>query len=536
MRAYRRPPGATVLLLGCAGLALSMPRPAAAQAAGDSSATVRRPTFQITTAERFDPKSVPAYRGSHPKAYAYIDAHKDEHLQNLQRWVRQRSISAQNDGVQEMAALLRDDLKALGFKEAEVVTSSGHPGVWGYFDAGAEKTLAVYMMYDVQPVEPADWKVNPFEGAIVDHPLGKVLMARGATNQKGPERAFLNAIEAILKGEGRLPVNLMVLAEGEEELGSPHYPELIERFAGRLRTADGVLFPMNGQGPDGSVGLTLGVKGVLYFELEARGSAERGGPKEAEVHSSFKAITDAPAWRLAQALATLTSPDGNTILVPGYYDAIRPPSAEEQRLVNGMLDEWTAREPAMRRSMGIDRWVDGLTGRESLMQYLFNTTLNIDGIWGGYSGPGVKTILPHKATAKIDSRLVPNQNPDEALRLIRRHLDARGFTDVEIRKLSGYPPAQTSVQAPLVRAAIGAYNKRGMTPSVAPRLAGSAPYYVFTETLKLPLVPGGIGHGSGAHAPNEYMVVEPKAGSKIAGLADVEKFYVDLLHALATVK
>jgi acetylornithine deacetylase/succinyl-diaminopimelate desuccinylase-like protein len=277
------------------------------------------------------------------------------------------------------------------------------------------------------------------------------------------------------------------------------------------------------------------VKGVLYFELEAKGSPA-GGPKSAEVHSSFKAITDAPAWRLAQALATLTSPDGNTILVPGYYDAIRAPSAEEERLVNGMVDAWTTREPAMRQSMGVDRWTGGLSGRASLMQYLFNTTLNIDGLWGGYTGPGVKTILPHKATAKLDSRLVPNQTPDESLQLIRRHLDSRGFTDVEIRKLSGYPPAQTSVQAPLVRAAIGAYNKRGVPPSVAPRLAGSAPYYVFTETLKLPVVPGGLGHGSGAHAPNEYMVIEPKLGSKIAGLADVEKFYVDLLHALAVVK
>jgi acetylornithine deacetylase/succinyl-diaminopimelate desuccinylase-like protein len=190
----------------------------------------------------------------------------------------------------------------------------------------------------------------------------------------------------------------------------------------------------------------------------------------------------------------------------------------------------------MLRSMGIDRWVDGLTGAQSLSQYLFNTTLNVDGIWSGYTGPGTKTILPHKATAKLDSRLVPNQKPDEQLRLIRRHLDANGFSDIVIRQLSGYPPAQTSVDAPLVRAAIGVYNKRGMTPSVAPRLAGSAPYYVFTETLGLPMVPVGIGHGSGAHAPNEYIVIDPVAGSKIAGLRDVEKFYVDLLHALAAAR
>ena len=533
MRAHRNLLGRTGPL-AAAVVALGLARPAAAQASRDSSpATTRRPAFQITTDERFDPGAIPAYRGQHPRAYAYVDAHKAEHLENLRRWVRQRSISAQNDGVQAMAVLLRDDLRALGFKEAEIVPTSGHPGVWGYYDAGAPKTLVVYMMYDVQPVEPTGWKVDPFAGEVVDHQLGKVLMARGAVNQKGPERAFLNAVEAVVKGEGRLPVNLMVLAEGEEELGSPHYPELIERFKTRLRTADGVFFPFPAQGIDGAVGMSLGVKGVLYFELEARGSAERGGPKDAEVHSSLKAITDAPAIRLVQAIATLTSPDGNTILVPGYYDAIRQPTPEEQRLVNGMLAEWAAREPGMRRSMGIDRWVDGLSGRESLMQYLFNTTLNVDGIWGGYSGPGVKTILPHKATAKLDSRLVPDQTPDQALRLIRRHLDARGFQDVAIRQLSGYPPAQTSVEAPLVRATIGAYNKRAAPVSVAPRLAGSAPYYVFTQTLGLPLVSGGIGHGSGAHAPNEYLVVEPAAGSKIAGLAEAEKFYVDLLHALA---
>ena len=526
-----------VALAATACLASGALRPAAAQTSSDSARVqVRRPSIRLTTTERFDAKSVPAYRGQHAKAYSYIDAHKAEHLEQLRRWVRQPSVSATGEGVKEMAALLRDDLKALGFKEAEVVPTSGHPGVWGYFDAGAKKTLVVYMMYDVQPVEPSDWQAPPFDGALVDHALGKVLMARGATNQKGPERAFLNAVEAMVKGEGRLPVNLMVLAEGEEELGSPHYPELIARFTDRLRTADGVIFPMNGQGPEGAVAVTLGVKGNVYFELEAKGSAERGGPKQAEIHSSLKAISDAPAWRLIQALATLTTPDGNTILVPGYYDAIRPPSPEEQRLVNGMLDEWKAREPVMRQSLGVERWLDGLSGRESLTQYLFNTTLNVDGIWGGYSGPGTKTILPHKATAKLDSRLVPNQKPEEALRLIRSHLDARGFADVELRKLSGYPPAQTSVDAPLVRAAIGAYNKRGMTPSVAPRLAGSAPYYVFTETLKLPLVPVGLGHGSGAHAPNEYMVVEPKPGSRVAGLADVEKFYVDLLHALAAAK
>jgi acetylornithine deacetylase/succinyl-diaminopimelate desuccinylase-like protein len=483
-------------------------------------------TVVAAAQERFSATSIPAYRGKHDEVYRYIDRNLEAHVAHLQRWVRQRSISAQNDGIQQMAEMLRSDLLSLGFKEAELAPTSGHPGVFGYYDAGAKKTLAVYMMYDVQPVEPEAWRVPPFEGALVDHDLGRVLMARGATNQKGPERAFLNAIEAIRAVKGTLPVNLIVVAEGEEELGSPHYPEIIDRYETRLRNAHGVFFPMNGQNPSGAVTVNLGVKGIIYVELEATSMP-------AEIHGSYKAITDSPVWRLTQALASMTSPDGNTIRIKGYSDAIRPPSLEEQRLIDGMLPQWTSEEATLRKSLGVTRWVDGIGGRESLMRYLFSTTLNIDGIWGGYTGPGVKTILPHKATAKVDSRLVPNQTPDGALALIRRHLDEHGFTDITIRKLGGYPPAQTSVDAPLVRAGIAVYNKYGLAPSVAPRLAGSAPYYVFTDRLRLPLFAGGIGHGSGAHAPNEYMVIEPKQGSRVAGLADVEKFYVDLLYALA---
>jgi acetylornithine deacetylase/succinyl-diaminopimelate desuccinylase-like protein len=497
----------------------------------------KRPSFPFTTDVAYDASKVAPYKGKHAAAYAYIDANKERDVANVQRWVRQRSISAQNDGVVQMAELLRDDLKALGFKEAELVPTKRHPGVWGYYDAGAKTTIAVYMMYDVQPIEPTGWKVDAFAGTIVeDHPLGRVLMARGATNQKGPQRIFLNALQAIIATEKKLPVNIMLLAEGEEELGSPHYPDLIAKYADRLKQANGgVVFPMMSQAPSGGVQMTLGVKGNIYFELEAQGGPQ-GGPKDAEVHSSFKAIVDAPGWRLAQALASLTSPDGNTIVVPGYYDSIRQPNREEQELINGVVPGWTAREPELRKSLGVDKWIDGLTGRAAITEYLFDTTLNIDGIWGGYSGEGTKTILPHKFTAKLDSRLVPNQTPDESERLIRAHLDAKGFTDIKLTRLSGYPPAQSSVKAALVQATIGTYRKYGITPDVMPRLAGSAPYYVFTDILKLPIVSAGIGYGTGAHAPNEFIVIDPKPGSKLAGITDAEKFYVDLVHAVADVR
>jgi len=486
--------------------------------------------FTFATDEKFDAASIAAYTGEHAAIYAWIEQHEEEHVEHIRRWLRQPSISAQNVGIQQMAGLLRDDLRALGFQEAELVPTRGHPGVWGFYDAGAPTTLLVYMMYDVQPVEPADWISPPFEAQLDESDLGTIVRARGATNQKGPQRAFLNAVASILAVDGTLPVNLMIAAEGEEELGSPNYPQIVDRYEARMRTADGVVFPFNSQDGNGEFELSLGVKGILYLEMEARGGPA-GGPKNAEIHGSYKAIVDAPAIRLVQALATLTSKDGNTITVPGFYDDIRPPSIEEQRLINALLDHWD--DARMHNAFGVDRWIDGVTGRNAIMKYLYDPTFNIDGIWAGYTGEGTKTILPHMATAKVDARLPPGLAPDSALARIRRHLDDNGFTDITFRQLSGYPAAQTSIDAPLLRAAIGVFNKRGLTPRVSPRLAGSAPFYQFTERLQLPLVFSGLGHGAGAHAPNEYMLLRPLAGSRIAGLAAIEQAYVDLLFALA---
>jgi acetylornithine deacetylase/succinyl-diaminopimelate desuccinylase-like protein len=211
---------------------------------------------------------------------------------------------------------------------------------------------------------------------------------------------------------------------------------------------------------------------------------------------------------------------------------VRPPTDEEQRLINAMADSWS--DEGQQASLSVEQWIDGVTGRDAIMRYLYHPTLNVDGLWSGYTEEGVKTILPHRATAKVDSRLPYGLDPDSALAMIRQHLDSEGFSDIVIRKLAGYPAAQTSVDAPLVQAAIGVFNKYGQTPEISPRLAGSAPFYQFTERLGLPLVFAGFGHGSGAHAPNEYMVITPKEGSGISGLREIERAYVDLLFALAS--
>ncbi|WP_129135733.1 M20/M25/M40 family metallo-hydrolase [Luteimonas sp. YGD11-2] len=489
-----------------------------------------RPQWAFSTDAVFDASAVPAYAQRRDDVYARIDADLDSHVEHLQRWVRQRSISAVDDGIDAMAQMLADDLRTIGFQEVELVETRGHPGVLAHYDAGAARTLVVYMMYDVQPVEP-NWRIDdPFAGELVEHELGTVLMARGATNQKGPQRAFLNAVDAMLRTRGTLPVNLYVVAEGEEELGSPNFGAVLAPWQERLRRADGAFFPMNIQAADGSVALNLGVKGLVYFELESRGGGH-GGPLRSEVHGSLKSLVDSPALRLVQAIASLTSTDGNTIAIPGYYDAVRGPTPDEQRLVNTLARD--ADDAAQQRLYGVARWIDGMTGRDAIVRNLYDPTLNLNGIWSGYTGEGVKTVLPHVATAKLDSRLPPGLEPDEAYRMIRAHLDAGGFGDIELRPLAGYPAAATGVDTPLVQAAIGVFNRYGATPRVSPWLAGSAPFYQFTRTLGLPFVFGGLGHGSGAHAPDEYMLIHPAAGVRAAGLADIEKSYVDLLHAFA---
>lgn len=500
-------------------------------AAETGPAQPERPQLRITSERKFDAASIPRYRRSFPDIYRHIDAEQPAHIAQLQRWVRQPSISAQNVGIEQMAAMLRDDLRALGFQETELVPTDGHPGVWGYYDAGAKRTLALYMMYDVQPVVETDWRTPPFAGNLIDTELGTVLMARGAMNQKGPERALLNAIDSILKVRGKLPVNLMVIAEGEEELGSPHFPQVVQRYEDRLRKADGVFFPFNSQiGVDGRLDLYLGVKGYLYFELEAKGGPY-GGPTQHEIHGSFRSMVDSPPQRLAQALASFTSPDGSVVRIPGFYDQVVQPNEEQQMLLNTLAERWD--DAAVKKSLGVERWSGDKSGRELLLDALFLPTLNIDGLWSGYTGEGVKTVLPHIATAKIDARLLPNTQPAELLRQVRAHLDDNGFPDIAIRELSSYQAAQFSVHDPFVRTAIGVLNKYGDPPLVQPRLAGSAPFYMFTARLGLPMVFSGLGHGANMHAPDEYMVIEPKAGSKIAGLATIEKGYVDFLYALA---
>ncbi|MFQ5926792.1 MAG: peptidase dimerization domain-containing protein, partial [Terriglobia bacterium] len=292
----------------------------------------------------------------------------------------------------------------------------------------------------------------------------------------------------------------------------------------RLTQADGVLFPLCSQGRDGRVTLWLGNKGIVYVELESRGGAH-GGPKKYEIHSSLKAVVDSPVWRLVQALATMSDASGNRILIEGITAPVRPPNARELEMVEALLPEFN--EETWKQQNQVERWIGGVSQREAVRNYLFDPTLNIDGIWAGYSGPGGKTILPHKANAKLDFRLVPNQRAADIVPLLRRHLDRHGFTDIQINWSNGYDWSETSADSAVVQTALGVYRDYDVPTTLWPRIAGSAPFYLFTRELGLPLVIFGLGHGGGAHSVDEYLVIE--AAPPVHGLAGIEKGYADFV-------
>jgi len=462
-----------------------------------------------------------------------IERRHEEAVTRLQRWIHQPSIAAENNGVAEGCDLTMQLLREAGFKQVSKVPTDGQPGIFATLDAGAPRTLGMYFMYDVKQVDPAEWSSPPWAGALVERPgVGTVLIGRGAVNQKGPEASFLAALHAI-RGAGRkLPVNLVLVAEGEEEIGSPHFPQIVRRpeVLAALRNAIGIFMPSAAQELDGKVIMTLGAKGVIEVELVSSGERWGRGPQH-DIHSSNKARVDSPAWHLVEALATLVAPDGNDPAIDGFADKARPLSPAEKAMIAEAANRLD--EEVTKRQLGVDHWVHDVSWREALELLMSRPTVNIEGLVGGYTGPGGKTILPHRAVAKLDLRLVPDMTAAEALAALKAHLAKRGFGDVEVNMTGGYDPNSTAADAALIRAQREVYRRGGIDPVLLPRNAGSWPGYVFTgDPLRLPAGHFGLGHGSGAHAPNEYYVVDSK-NPKVQGMTGAVRSYVDYLFELA---
>jgi acetylornithine deacetylase/succinyl-diaminopimelate desuccinylase-like protein len=418
----------------------------------------------------------------------YIEEHLDGWLAELTELCAVPSVSARHEGIDDCAGLVAELLRRRGF-DARVEPSGGHPVVLAHANGGnAGRTMLLYNHYDVQPPEPLElWESPPFAAQVRD---GK-LYARGAKDDKGELVARLAAIDALRAVEGGLPCRLTWLVEGEEEVGSNSLPEFVRSHSDEL-ACDGAIWEEGAIDEEGRPVLTLGARGLLYVELRVRTLSRDG-------HSGGANLLPNAAWRLVWALGTLKGAD-ERVLIPGFYDAVRGISPRQQEL----LDALPSHEESYKASFGLDHLLLDRTGA-AVSAAPFDPTCNIAGLTSGYQGPGSKTIVPAAASAKVDFRLVPDQDPDDVCRKLRRHLDAGGFTDVEVGVLGPERPGVVDPDATLVRlCAETAEEVYGKPALITPMTGGTTPMYLFTER-GVPVVAPGVGFGSTnlAHSPNE---------------------------------
>ncbi len=434
---------------------------------------------------------------------AYIDSHQEEHLERVRAFVGQPSISADGTGIEAMAGLVAETIRAVG-GSAEIVATPGHPVVTGRLEAGAPKTLLFYGMYDVQPVEGEEWIVPPFAGEVVDLPgCGPSMVARGVYNSKGPLAGLLNVIGAYKALGEKPPVNLVFMVEGEEELGSRNLPGFVESHRDELR-ADAAYFAFYGQDARGIPAMYLGVKGIIFLELICRGG-EWGGPGSRMIHGSNAVWIGSPTWRLVQALSSMMGRD-EQILIDGFYDEVTPLDPDGERLLEKLTEVFSEQEILSQND--VRRFKLEGHGETLLRNYLALPTLNIDGMVSGWVGPGSKTVLPHEARARVDIRLVPRMEIGRTVDRLRAYLDGQGYPDIAAEVWQAYPWARTPWRSEVVQAMVGAIRDQGVEPYAWPTIAGSAPMYLFSDVLGMPFVMGGLGHGGRAHSPNEYATVE----------------------------
>lgn len=426
--------------------------------------------------------------------FEHIEANRDDHLARVMEYVKHPSISAHNIGIREVAGMLVEHLAGLGF-EAEAMPTSGHPMVLGHrCETPGKPTVLLYGHYDVQPPDPLEaWISPPFEPTIRD---GRIY-ARGIGDNKGQHFAQLLAIEAHLKVHGTLPCNVIFLLEGEEEIGSPRIAEFVAEHADRLKadlvvTADGPLHP------SGNPIVTFGVRGMAGFELRVKTG-------RTDAHSGNHGGTMPNAlWTLVHLLGTMKDTDGR-ITIDGLHEPIRPPTNAERAAAENLPVDM----PEYLASMGLGR-LDEPADRSFHDRVMFHPTLTINGIHGGYGGPGTKTVLPAEAIAKCDIRLVPDMTPDQVVACVRAHVEKHAPAgEVEVIGCGGMLPSRTPLNNPFAPAVIDAVRMaRGVGPYLYPSVGGSLPDYAFTKTLGLPAFVTPYANADEAnHAPNENLEI-----------------------------
>lgn len=421
---------------------------------------------------------------------AYLEMNLDQSLTELSRFCKQPSVAAQDWGLTECAALAAKMLKSRGFF-VEIYATGGAPVVYAERAGRTGKTLLFYNHYDVQPPEPLElWDSPPFEPTLRD---GK-LYARGVSDDKGHLVSRLFAIDSLLAQDGELPCNIKFVIEGEEEISSIHLKDFVLDNTELLK-ADACIWEFGGVDHREVPVQYLGLRGICYVELSVETA-------NIDVHSGLGgSIFPNAAWRLVWALSTLKGED-ECIQLPGHYDTVKPPSQRDRELFEALPE--TAEEYSSR--YGVGHFLRNLTGGVDLrLAEVFEPTCTICGLTSGYQGEGSKTVLPARASAKVDFRLVPDQTPEQVLTSLRLHLDQHGFSDVNVKFLGGEKPARTDPDDPFVSLVVEAARPvYGVPMQIVPMSGGSGPNHAFVHNLHLPVVTAGIGYpGSQGHAPNE---------------------------------
>jgi len=484
------------------------------------------------------------------KVFAYIDEHVDEHVVNLQKWIRQPSISNSGEGIPESAEMVKGFFDQLGCQESRVydvgITEWGAPGnpvVYARCDEGAPRTIAIYWQYDTMPVtQPDAWIAPPFEARIVEQPpYKKVLIGRGAVNSKGPEMAQWQALMSIKAVTGKLPVNIVFVAEGDEERMDIGVRKFVKDHPDFFKNVDALIGEAGTQSPSGGGGVGGGSEGCVYFELTTSGKSWGRGPVQSDIHGSNKRAVDSPAWRHMKMLASLISDDGNTPLVKGFLDGLEPMSADETNQLKGAAAKVDMKVAA--ENIGVARFIseDPFT---MLKMGRYGTSFNLDGIWGGnmYAG-GAGAILPNKITSKHNIRYSPKMNGLEIVKRFREQLDRNGYKDVELKIIGDVPWSKMAYDTDIARAMTQMYDQFNIPhsqPSLTPTILGGYwPAYLFSDQevgqkiapVSMPIGMGGAGHGGGAHAANEFMVLE--GAGKVYGYAGAEKSHAAIFYNFA---
>lgn len=424
---------------------------------------------------------------------AFLQTGLDRYIAETARLCAQSSVSAKGEGLDECADQVAGLLQQHGL-EVQRFATPGAPVVVGRLAGRLERTLLFYNHYDVQPPEPVElWTSPPFEPQL----RNGALYARGAKDDKGELVARLAAVDAVRAAHGgTLPFGALFVVEGQEEVGSPHIANFVREHVAMLR-CDGAIWEEGGVDADGRPGMGLGVRGVLGVELTAE-------TMRRDAHSGSAHALPNAAWRLLQALMSLKGAD-ERIRIPGFYEKVRPLSRRDLDLF-GTLPDY---EQQLRATFGVKTFVRGLTGK-ALSKAVFDPTCNIQGITAGYQGPGGKTVIPARASAKLDFRLVPDQDPDDIFTRLGSHLIDQGFGDVQVTRGGSMWPAKMDADDPLVTLTVRTGEEVYGRPSLLhPMSGGSSPVYAFAGPLRIPVVTAGVGYANNAtHSPDEHVRLE----------------------------